>query len=58
MAIIKIPKKINLKEYDKDIVNPQAFYGLPKEIIFCKKCAMSNQKPITSIEFKSDPTLV
>ena len=54
MAIIKIPKKINLKEYDKDIVNPQAFYGLPKEIIFCKKCAMSNQKPITSVEFKSD----
>src|SRR3989338_9136356 len=26
--------------------------GLPKEVEFCKKCVMSNQKPNSSVEFK------
>lgn len=28
------------------------FYGLPREVKFCKKCVMSNQKPNSKIEFK------
>lgn len=27
-------------------------YGLPQKVIFCKKCVMSNQRPISEIEFK------
>jgi len=27
-------------------------YGLPLEVQFCKKCTMSNQYPMSSIEFK------
>jgi N-acetyl sugar amidotransferase len=27
-------------------------YGLPDEVIFCKKCVMSNQRPTSSVEFK------
>lgn len=27
-------------------------YGLPPKVIFCKKCVMSNQRPISEIEFK------
>ena len=27
-------------------------FGLPEEVIFCKKCVMSNQRPASSIEFK------
>ena len=27
-------------------------YGLPKKVIFCKKCVMSNQRPASSVEFK------
>ena len=27
-------------------------YGLPKEVIFCKKCVMSNQRPVSEVEFK------
>lgn len=27
-------------------------YGLPKEVLFCKKCVMSNQRPVSAIEFK------
>ncbi len=27
-------------------------YGLPREVKFCKKCVMSNQRPVSEIEFK------
>ena len=27
-------------------------YGLPREIKFCKKCVMSNQRPMSEVEFK------
>ena len=30
----------------------EAYYGLPEEVIFCKKCVMSNQRPASAIEFK------
>ena len=32
--------------------NLEAYYGLPKEVKFCKKCVMSNQRPASAIEFK------
>ena len=32
----------------------KTFYGLPKEVKFCKKCVISNQRPSSTIEFKSD----
>jgi N-acetyl sugar amidotransferase len=28
-------------------------YGLPKEVKFCKKCVISNQRPRSTVEFKS-----
>lgn len=30
----------------------EAKYGLPHEVIFCKKCVMSNQRPASAVEFK------
>lgn len=27
-------------------------YGLPREVVFCKKCVMSNQRPSSTVEFK------
>ena len=30
----------------------EAYYGLPQEVKFCKKCVMSNQRPSSTIEFK------
>jgi hypothetical protein len=32
----------------------EAYYGLPNEVKFCKKCDISNQRPSSTIEFKSD----
>ncbi len=27
-------------------------YGLPEKVLFCKRCVMSNQRPISTVEFK------
>jgi N-acetyl sugar amidotransferase len=29
----------------------EAFYGLPPEVRFCKRCVMSNQRPSSAVEF-------
>jgi len=31
----------------------EAYYGLPSEVKFCKKCVISNQRPNSTVEFKS-----
>jgi N-acetyl sugar amidotransferase len=31
-----------------------AFYGLPPEVKFCKRCVISNQRPNSTVEFKSN----
>jgi N-acetyl sugar amidotransferase len=31
----------------------EAYYGLPNEVKFCKRCVISNQRPSSTIEFKS-----
>jgi N-acetyl sugar amidotransferase len=30
----------------------ETYFGLPSEVIFCKKCVMSNQRPASTTEFK------
>ena len=30
----------------------RALYGLPEEVLFCKKCVISNQRPASIPEFK------
>jgi hypothetical protein len=30
----------------------EAYYGLPQEVEFCKRCVMSNQRPASAVEFK------
>jgi N-acetyl sugar amidotransferase len=37
---------------EKSNSNMEAYYGLPKEVKFCSKCVMSNQRPTSAIEFK------
>lgn len=31
---------------------PEAYYGLPQEVVFCKSCVISNQRPSSTVEFK------
>ena len=35
-----------------DKITYEAYYGLPQEVNFCKKCVMSNQRPTSAVEFK------
>ena len=30
----------------------ETYYGLPPEVKFCSNCVMSNQRPVSEIEFK------
>lgn len=31
----------------------KSLFGLPKKVVFCKKCVLSNQRPNSTIEFKN-----
>ncbi len=31
----------------------EAYFGLPSEVVFCKTCVISNQRPSSTVEFKS-----
>jgi N-acetyl sugar amidotransferase len=52
MNRIKYPGAINLNDYSKDLKTPKVFYGLPKEIKYCIKCVISNQRPNSAVEFE------
>ncbi|MBK6467404.1 MAG: N-acetyl sugar amidotransferase [Rhodobacter sp.] len=32
--------------------NLEAFFGLPADVVFCKNCVISNQRPRSTVEFK------
>ncbi len=34
---------------------PKTLHGLPEEVVFCKRCVMSNQRPNSVPEFKHQP---
>lgn len=34
----------------------KAYYGLPEEVKFCRKCTISNQRPSSVVEFKNRPS--
>ena len=44
-------KPKNFTDYKFNLKKTKVFYGLPTEIVFCKKCTYSNQKPISEKEF-------
>ncbi len=31
----------------------EAFFGLPEQVVFCKRCVISNQRPNSTVEFKN-----
>jgi N-acetyl sugar amidotransferase len=34
----------------------ETFYGLPSQVVFCKRCVMSNQRPASTQEFRHNKT--
>tara|TARA_B110000008_G_C16913759_1_gene541774 strand:+ start:88 stop:1407 length:1320 start_codon:yes stop_codon:yes gene_type:complete len=51
MKKIAYPKDIDLSSYSNNSKDFEAFYGLPKKILFCKKCLISNQRPNSAVEY-------
>jgi N-acetyl sugar amidotransferase len=52
MEFITYPKEVDFLEYSSENKQPQAFYGLPQEVTYCKKCVISNQRPNSAVEYK------
>jgi len=49
------PAAVDLEKFSKDD-NLEIKYGLPKDVVFCKKCVISNQRPNSTVEFKNQKT--
>lgn len=47
------PKAVNFDDFRADTKSPKALYGLPSDVKFCRTCAISNQRPSSSVEFKN-----
>jgi hypothetical protein len=52
MDKIKYPQPIDLSTFARENKNPDALYGLPVAVAFCKKCVISNQRPNSAVEYK------
>lgn len=52
MEKIKYPSPIELAPFAKEAQNPPVKYGLPAEVVYCKKCVVSNQRPNSAVEYK------
>ena len=51
MEVIPYPNAVNLARFSRDVKKPEALYGLPGEVIFCRSCVISNQRPNSAVEF-------
>lgn len=43
---------IDISRFEKPADELDVYYGLPREVKFCKKCNMSNQQPMSSNEYE------
>lgn len=51
MNPIPAPAEIDKSEYEGDVVKSQPKYGLPSEVVYCKRCVISNQRPNSAVEY-------
>jgi len=52
MDVITYPQPIDPKEFVREVADPRAFYGLPREVKFCRTCVISNQRPNSAVEYQ------
>jgi N-acetyl sugar amidotransferase len=41
-----------LERFDPEHGDPEALYGLPKKVMFCSRCVISNQRPSSTVEYQ------
>ena len=49
------PGSLDYRLFDPAAAYPPAKYGLPREVFFCKRCVISNQRPNSAVEFSHTP---
>ena len=54
MKKIEYPKEIETELFAPDSAVLLAKYGLPKDVCYCKKCVISNQRPNSAIEIQNN----
>jgi N-acetyl sugar amidotransferase len=48
-------RPVPLDEYAPGNADRRAFYGLPREVRFCRSCVISNQRPNSAVEYEHTP---
>lgn len=49
---IPYPERVDLTQFAPDAAHMDTKYGLPQEVVFCKSCVISNQRPNSAVEYK------
>lgn len=52
MKLVPYPERIDLNDFRDANKQNKTKYGLPSEVVFCKKCVISNQRPNSAVEHK------
>lgn len=51
MDRIPAPKEIDKSQFSPSIERPSTKYGLPREVVYCRRCVISNQRPNSAVEY-------
>jgi len=54
VEIIRYPNEVDLSRFEGN-GSGEALYGLPKDVLFCKQCVITNQRPNSAVEFQNVP---
>ncbi len=51
---MRFPRRVDIdfSQFLPNISKPEARYGLPRNVAFCSRCVISNQRPNSAIEFQ------
>lgn len=52
MDKIAYPAPVNKSEFAPSKTDRAIKYGLPGKVTFCKRCVISNQRPISAVEYQ------
>ena len=50
--MIKKPQSKNINIHEKEFKAGKTLFGLNRDVKFCSKCIISNQRPNSEIEYK------
>jgi N-acetyl sugar amidotransferase len=51
VSIIRYPEDTDFSKFKSDTTRLEPLYGLPVEVVYCKKCVISNQRPNSAVEY-------